>query len=68
MRRTTPGTGSFTAIAEVTATGTTPYANVQFPATGVGSVPVNENEEFAVRVKSGSADFENVIVGVIIKN
>lgn len=68
MRRTSPGTGAFVAIAEVSATGTTPYGNVQFPASGVGSVPVSLNEEFAVRVKGSSADVENIIVGVIIKN
>lgn len=68
-RRTTPGTGAWTTIATVTATGSTPYGNVTFPAPpAVGSVSVNENEELSVRVANSSNDFEDVIVGVIIKN
>lgn len=69
LKRTTPGTGSFTVIGEVTATGSNAFGNVQFPAPpAVGSIAVSLNEELAVRVKPTSADFENVIVGVIIKN
>ena len=68
MKRSTPGSGAFSAIAEVTATGVTPYGNENYPASGPGSVSVSLNEELAVRVKPGSDDFENTIVGVIIKN
>ena len=68
VKRTTPGTGSYSAIAEVQATGTTAFGNADFPAPPtVGSVAVSLNEELAVRVKSGSADLQDVIAGVIIK-
>ena len=62
LRRRRPAqTGSWVTIAEIT------LPNGVRADSFTVSAPVELNDELAVRVRSGSADFQNPIVGIIIK-
>ena len=67
VSRATPGSGAFTAIAEVEATGTDTFSRVSFPSSGVGSVLIAADSELAMRVKSTSAQVKDVVATAIIK-